>query len=323
MESPTLIPGTTRKVDTMRKGRIRRTGALLIAVLLLVASAIPALSVIEAEEAFLNTWARTDYPVAAGQTARSWIWGEDIALTGVLSESYAEHPAGERPVQYWDKSRMEINNPNGDPADLWYVTNGLLAKELMTGRMQMGDTQFEQYDPAGDVHVAGDPVNDTPTYETFGNLMDRRSTPPGSTLPVVPITQTVNANGEVGDEQALATYDVTVGPYVAETDHVVASVFWDFMNSTGTIAPSGTIDEFTEGPLFENPVYAVGLPLTEAYWVFVPVQGHEQWVLVQAFERRVLTYTPANDPDWRVEAGNVGQHYYMWRYGEMPEYPQQ
>ena len=37
-------------------------------------------------------------------------------------------------------------------------------------------------------------------------------------------------------------------------------------------------------------------------------------VLVQAFERRVLTYTPDNAPEWRVEMGNVGQHYYQWRY---------
>jgi hypothetical protein len=36
---------------------------------------------------------------------------------------------------------------------------------------------------------------------------------------------------------------------------------------------------------------------------------------MQCFERRCLTYTPGNDPAWQVEAGNVGQHYYAWRYG--------
>src|SRR5690606_18565814 len=30
--------------------------------------------------------------------------------------------------------------------------------------------------------------------------------------------------------------------------------------------------------------------------------------------RRCLTYTPDNPPGWQVEAGNVGQHYYEWRY---------
>ena len=36
---------------------------------------------------------------------------------------------------------------------------------------------------------------------------------------------------------------------------------------------------------------------------------------MQCFERRCLTYTPANPAGWQVEAGNVGQHYYQWRYG--------
>ena len=43
-----------------------------------------------------------------------------------------------------------------------------------------------------------------------------------------------------------------------------------------------------------------------------------QWVLVQPFERRVLTYTPSNAAGWHVEMGNVGRHYYSWRYGKQP-----
>ena len=37
-------------------------------------------------------------------------------------------------------------------------------------------------------------------------------------------------------------------------------------------------------------------------------------MLIQAFERRVLTYTPSNPPAFQVEMGNIGQHYYDWRY---------
>lgn len=40
-------------------------------------------------------------------------------------------------------------------------------------------------------------------------------------------------------------------------------------------------------------------------------------VLIQLFERRVLTHTPSNPDEWRVEMGNTGKHYYIWRY----EYP--
>jgi hypothetical protein len=29
---------------------------------------------------------------------------------------------------------------------------------------------------------------------------------------------------------------------------------------------------------------------------------------------RVLTYTPSNPVAFRVEMGNVGQHYFAWRY---------
>ena len=46
-----------------------------------------------------------------------------------------------------------------------------------------------------------------------------------------------------------------------------------------------------------------------------------KWVLVQAFERRVLTHAPDNPDGWRVEAGNVGQHYYQWRYSQLGTSP--
>ncbi|MEX2315225.1 MAG: hypothetical protein WD628_05855, partial [Thermomicrobiales bacterium] len=42
---------------------------------------------------------------------------------------------------------------------------------------------------------------------------------------------------------------------------------------------------------------------------------------MQCFERRCLTYNPANPDGWKVEAGNVGLHYYLWRYGMMPSSP--
>jgi hypothetical protein len=38
--------------------------------------------------------------------------------------------------------------------------------------------------------------------------------------------------------------------------------------------------------------------------------------LVQCFQPRCLIYTPDNAPGWQVEAGNVGLHYYQWRYGQ-------
>ena len=38
-------------------------------------------------------------------------------------------------------------------------------------------------------------------------------------------------------------------------------------------------------------------------------------MLIQLFQRRALTYTPSNSAAFQVEMGNIGQHYYVWRYG--------
>jgi uncharacterized protein YkwD len=51
------------------------------------------------------------------------------------------------------------------------------------------------------------------------------------------------------------------------------------------------------------------------------VGGVERDLLVQLFERRVLTYNPANATQWQVEMGNIGQHYFKWRYNQKPTDP--
>ncbi len=278
-----------------------------------VAASLAGLTVTSAHGAVANAefdevWERTDLPVLEGQANRTWMWGPE-PFTEALSEPYWESPGGWRQVQYFDKSRMEITNPNGDTGSVWYVTNGLLARELMTGQIPMSDGSIVLFTGPAEVNVAGDADDpDGPTYATFETLMGASPATTGQTL-----TATVNRAGEVGDDGALAGQGVTAAHYVAATNHTVASVFWDFMNSSGTIWDSG----YSEGLLFQDPFFATGLPLTEAYWADVRVGGTQQQVLVQVFERRVLTYTPQNAPEWRVEAGNVGRHYYDWRYGEM------
>ena len=258
---------------------------------------------------FDEVWERTDLPVAEGQATRTWMWGPE-PFTEALSEPYWDSPGGWSQVQYFDKSRMEIRNPNGDPTSVWHVTNGLLAKELMTGEIALSDGMLVLFTGPVAINVAGD-TDDTegPTYETFERLMNAQSHPHGQS-----ITATVDRAGSVSDDSTLASHGVTAEHHVAATNHTVASVFWDFMNSTGTVWDHGA---YEDGPLFQDPFFATGLPLTEAYWTTVRVGGTPQQVLVQVFERRVLTYTPANAPEWRVEAGNVGRHYYDWRYGEL------
>jgi hypothetical protein len=82
------------------------------------------------------------------------LWGPSGLIA--RSESYLQVNGGLRQVQYFDKGRMEINNPKANRQSTWYVTSGLLVRELMTGRMQVGNNEFVEREPSN-VPVAGDP----------------------------------------------------------------------------------------------------------------------------------------------------------------------
>ncbi len=256
-------------------------------------------------ESFQTTWARTDQPVSDLAVSRTWIWGPG-PNTFRVTEPYAEAPDGSRMVQYFDKSRMEITNPAGDSSSIWFVTNGLLVNEMMSGQLQVGDASFEPRQPA-EINVAGDA--DDPAGITYAMLAGFRDQDPyadGATIATV-----LQPDGATTTDDALAAFGVTAGALSPETNHRTASVFWDFMNSSGLVNADG---QLTEDQLFINPYYATGLPVTEAYWTLVRVGGVPKQVLLQCFERRCLTYTPDNDPGWRTEAGNVGLHYFAWRH---------
>ena len=288
-------------------GLARRCALVVLLALAAAAAGSPAAAIgVTTAPAFQATWARTDQPVASGAAQRTWMWGPGPD-GAPMTEPYADSPGGARTVQYFDKSRMEITHPGGDPNSVWYITNGLLAEELITGNMQVGDNAFQPRGPA-QVNLAGDPNDPNgPTYATFNPLMNNGAIPNGWV-----ITQIVNRAGTVGSDGSLSQYNVTAMDVGAPTHHNVASVFWAFMNSSGPVSQNG---QTVTAPLFQNPFYATGYPLTEAYWTNVLVGGVSKQVLVQCFERRCLTYTPSNPAGWQVEAGNVGRHYFTWRYG--------
>lgn len=253
-----------------------------------------------AHSAWHRTWQREDRPVMAGES-RTWLWGPGFFDSRL--EPYDQAPGGYRAVRYFDKSRMEITNPAGDRGSDWYVTNGLLVMELVTGQMQVGDDRFLDREPA-EIPVAGDEDDpDSPTYAILQGLLDEPATETGTE-----ITATLDQNGAIGDD---GPGDVFTEHYVEETGHAVADVFWEYLNSEGTIWDGQGI---TDGRLFEPTFFATGLPITEAYWTEVRVGGEQRDVLLQCFERRCLTFTPENPEGWRVEMGNVGRHYHAWRY---------
>lgn len=261
---------------------------------------------------FRENWARTDKPVADGIVNRTWMWGpQELAFT--TRERYGESPDGERTVVYFDKARMEVTNPFDDRENPWFVTNGLLVVELMTGQLQTGNNQFETRSPA-QVNVAGDADDpDSPTYASFADLR----APFTGAQPTV-LTQQVDRNGNVTTDARFGEYGATVSQYTVDTGHWIATPFWEFMTAVGVVWQD---DDWAIDDMFLDPYYATGFPLTEPYWATVDLKGVPTDVLMQCFERRCLTWTPSNPTGWEVEAGNVGLSYYFWRYGELPPTP--
>jgi hypothetical protein len=82
---------------------------------------------------------------------------------------------------------------------------------------------------------------------------------------------------------------------------------------TGHNIPDVFMNYFSGQPW--NWVYIAGYPISEAFWAHVDVAGQPRDVLVQVFERRTITYDPGAPEGYKVQFGNVGRHYYDWRYG--------
>jgi hypothetical protein len=260
-----------------------------------------------------KVWGRTDWPVYTKAADRSWLWGpENFA---VYREEYQQGPGGARMVYYFDKSRMEITRPNTDPDAQWFVTNGLLVREMMRGKIQVGDDpNAEKNKGPANVPVAGD-LNNNPSSPTFASMApvaslaaDKRA----ANLTGQLVLATMAGNGQVGENDGYTQYNVRNAFYENTTGHNIASPFWEFFQLNGTIWENNTP---IPGQVFDW-VFAMGYPITDAYWTKVKVAGRELNVLVQAFERRILTFTPDNPAGFKVEMGNVGKQYHLWRYGK-------
>jgi hypothetical protein len=267
-----------------------------------------------ANPAFQSVWQRTDQLVAQGSVSRTWIWGPTPSHS--LQEPFAEGPGGQHLVQYFDKARMEINNPNGNPADPNYVTNGLLVVEMISGKIQTGVNSFT-YTSASDVQIAGDNGSDAPTYAALQGVAsvgmpgkDNHATPidTGAVMPALYIDKSGNVS-TLGAGQDIPQPIHSAG-YVQETGHNVADIFMSYFTSIGPVIENGSV---VNAPLF-NWVSDFGFPVTEPFWTRIRVNGQDHTILVQAFQRRIVTYSPENADGWKVEMGNVGAQYYTWRY---------
>jgi hypothetical protein len=271
---------------------------------------IHTVSGIPVDPAISRIWKGTDEPVASGAAVLGWLWGPQANATGV--EYTEDSPALRRTMVYFDKARLDILDPSASPDSGWYVTGALLIAQMLSGQIPFGDGIVATRE-SPHIPVAGDP--DQPgalTYAALGPLasINGKSLRSGEPVPVAPsligqdISTILNGNGSIS-ESTVVNPGVTYGAYDAVTGHNIAKPFAEWIVAQQYAAN-----------------WLIGRPLTEPYWVEVAVGGTTKFVMLQAFERRVLTYTPDNAPEWRVESGNAGQHYRVWRGLTQPSNPE-
>ena len=210
-----------------------------------------------------------------------------------MTEQYVEGQyngqSGVRLVQIFDKARLEQITPSRR------ITSGLLTVELKTGNLQLGDNTFAQNAPAY-IGIAGDPGGGGPTYADLARLPERVSQGSGSVnLKWDPSTNTYANITPLSDPQT------TFAEYLSDPNgrygQNVPRAFSDYLKRI----PGGYL-------------LPMGYPIGPAFVANVRLKGMDNVpVVIQPFQRRVLTYTASNREITRVEFGNIGRHYYQWR----------
>ncbi len=259
---------------------MRRILALTATFVLLIS--LVGMASIQAASSYADPQFKTQWD--QGEAITPNFWGPLANAKDGQDEPYKEATGGTRKVQYFDKGRMELTNGK--------VTNGLLASEIVKGQIQTGDAAFQGQPPPA-IAIAGDPTNTVPTYATLAtkavSLLGVAQSKASSN-----VTATISATGDVTAGTPPAAPETTISAFDTDTKHNVPKVFADYRGKAG--------------------VPTIGLAISEPFRASVKVAGKQTDVMIQVFERRVLTYTASNPDAFKVEMGNIGQHYYQWRY---------
>ena len=254
--------------------------ARLLGILILALSLFPAVNA-SAATAFCNDTFKAAYSV--GESIAPNFWGPLEHASDCRTQNYTDTPGGQRDVQYFDKARMEITRGE--------LTFGLLATEMVTGRIQIGDRDFITQDPST-TPVAGDEDGVGPSYATIYNnrnaLMGGKVQQTGQ---AINLGFTASNNLVTLNDSSL----IQLTDYDSATRHNVVSPFTRYRDLVG----------------FSTIGYAISEPFAATF----TVGGVQRIIAVQVFERRVLTYTPDNPDPYKVEMGNIGRHYFYWRNG--------
>jgi hypothetical protein len=267
-----------------------------------------------ADPAFQRVWERTDTLVAQGKVKRSFYWGPQ-ANSGPLQEDYAEGVGGKHLVQYFDKGRMEVNDPGADKNNPFYVTPGRLTIEMVKGAIQVGKNKYKHlYTPY--IPIAGD-ADDTigPTYANFINFGPQVV---GANAHVwqdkvgQKVISFVSREKGFGENAGYGASGITYVYYEPASGWNIPDVFMRYLNQDGLVLQNG---KSQTARLSDPYFYVTGYPISNAYWSWAKIDGKPNvTVLIQLYERRVLTYVPSAPEGFKVQMGNIGQHYYSWRY---------
>ncbi|GIW07002.1 MAG: hypothetical protein KatS3mg060_1807 [Dehalococcoidia bacterium] len=181
-------------------------------------------------------------------------------------------------VQYFEKGRLEDHSATQSDP-AWKFQYGLLVDELQ----QAGATQ----------PIGGD--TSTLTYKSIADLStaDKRVPPPAG------------HTGNVAERPDGSVFIPFSTDLRSAPGHTVPAYFWKYITRS---------DLFPGGWLHD-----VGLPITEPVEATVSkgsITGRK--IVVQAFQRAILTYDPANPADWQVERANVGTDYRRWFPSRVP-----
>ncbi len=255
-------------------------------------------------ETVAEVWERSDGAVSRGDADRAWLWGPAPITTS--TEYYPESPTGNRTLVYYNKGRLDILDADASSANEWYAVGGLLVHEMLAGRVQLGDTFFVEREQPN-IPLTGDFNQEQPvTYATLAPFTSAWTAAGGDGF----------ATG--GERSVEARTGETVMAYLGGDGRLVPNAmlesavrFSSFDETTGHNIADVFADWNAAQPYHE--LYLLGHPVSEPYWIETVVNGETQTVLVQAFQRRVLTYNVNNPAGWQVESANVGDHYRAWR----------
>ncbi|MGI8691232.1 MAG: hypothetical protein ACR2M3_21845 [Thermomicrobiales bacterium] len=254
--------------------------ARVLGILILALSLFPAMNASAATE-FCNSTFKAAYSL--GESIAPNFWGPLEHASDCRTQDYTDTPGGQRDVQYFDKARMEITRGQ--------LTFGLLATEMVTGRIQVGDRDFINQDPST-TPVAGDEDGGGPSYATIYDngkaLMGGKAQQTGQPIN---LGFTASNNLVTLDDPSL----IPLTDYDSVTRHNVVSPFTRYRDLVG--------------------FSTIGYAITEPFAANFTVGGVQRVIAVQVFERRILTYTPRNPDPFKVEMGNIGRHYFYWRNG--------